>query len=151
MAQKGDNYSISKDIQGYYKGLVELRWRAGQQLSLARKAIKNPSQEIGGNGEPVEVENFRMLLNQLVDQYFYKFDRRNDVEKPECIKDNDYPPNVEDAVNYAFEDCQKIYYKISKLQEKLGHTSIASQEWEETENKGGKKTADKIEEKLRDK
>lgn len=151
MARKSDNYSIGKDIQGYYRGLVELRWQAGQKLSLARKALKRPQNQLGETGEPEEIEEFRRMLNQLIDQYFYKFGRRKDVEKPKCIKDESYPPDVEDAVDYTFEDCEKIYYKISELQEKLGHTSIATQEWEETENKGGKKTADEIEEKLSDK
>lgn len=133
MVRKSDNYSTEMTLQQYVKYGLRLRLRAGNALN------QNEKQE------------FTEVLNNLYAEYYHKFERRDDVERPEWASKKS--AGIEQPVNISqlnFERRKALYFQICKLQERLGHTKIETQEMESKAPIGGKKKADEIEEEAKE-
>ena len=127
--KQSDNYSTDNTIVQYLKFSLEARVRAGVALDRKNK------------------QEFQQQLARLHREYFTKFKLRSDIDRPsfaEAEKFGYTQPKEISKLN--FRQQKILYYQILKLQELLGHTSIETREWEEKDNKGGKKVADEIDE-----
>lgn len=131
-----DNWSMDQDLKAYVRHVVNLRVKTGQMLSELDGQVVSDQSE------------FNKHLSELYQLYFNKFQNRDDVNRPGFAEDQvlgqTFPKDVR-----KLNDQQKkaLYYRIAELQEKLGHTTISSQDWSE-EGQGGKSVADEIEEEV---
>lgn len=126
---KTENWSVDKEIPAYLRYLVNQRVRAGQLMSQNRR--NDLSEE--------DKEVFRQILSELYELYFNKFELRKDVNRPNYAEKENYGSQIPvDVYDLNWQQCIALYYRVAELQEKLGHTTIASQEWEEGEGIGGK-------------
>lgn len=131
------NYEFSEDDKRFLRYLIRLRMETSKAMFLAEDSIGQPGQiNIDQTGQVKEIKLFKRRLNQLLEQYYWRFDKRNDVDRPDSLEDNteEGMPRVD---NLEFKECKKVYYRIAELQEKLGHTTIESKEREE-DGVGGK-------------
>lgn len=114
--RQSDDYSTDKVIIQYLKYGLEARVQAGHALD------QNNNQE------------FKKWLNRLYREYFSKFQKRSDVERPEWAVTEmlgiKQPRSVDDM---NMQQCRALYQVICDLQEKLEHTSIESADWENEE------------------
>jgi len=110
-----ENYSTEYHSAGYYRTLVELRLQANKLLTKL-EFDKDPSTQ----------QEFKQVLSLLAKEMGSKYQRREDVEKPELLKEkeslnmNDVPVNK----------CRSLLDSFRDLQEKLGITSMAKNEYE---------------------
>lgn len=99
--------------------------------------------------ESKERLEFKQNLQEFYELYFSKFNNRDDVERPgwaekEMLNGVKVP---EDVTEMNWQRSKALYYIVCELQEKLGHTTIESDEWEE-EGIGGKDIAEENKKKL---
>lgn len=75
---------------------------------------------------------FRAKLQGLYVMYGQKFNQRKDVQLPESLRDQ-IGDTVErtDIRELEFDQCVDLFLKIRELQEKLGHTALESEVYEE--------------------
>lgn len=117
---------LKGDIQGVYRYFVKLRVMTGEAMHNAKNQTTiNPENLV--NGDPETEAEFKDYLARLFDYYKYKFEKRNDVDLPEFIDDLD---DV-DVRDLSFAEAEKLYHSIAKLQEKLGHLSVARGQYTE--------------------
>jgi len=114
MAERTDNYSTRFVSQGYYSYLVELRAKCNMLLT-----------ELDSSQDTDTQQEFKQMLTLLVREMNPKFDRREDMERPEILEDRD----TLDMTAVGINDCRVILRKITALQERLGITSMAKNEY----------------------
>lgn len=122
---------LKGDIQGVYRYFVRLRVLTGEAMHNAKNTTTvNPEQLI--NGVPQEEAEFTDYLARLFDYYKYKFEKRNDVELPDfaVTEDGDLDEGLE-VRDLSFGEAESLYHCIAKLQEKLGHLSVARGQYTE--------------------
>lgn len=137
MMARSDNYSFRQDDKQFLRYLIRLRQRASKAMFMCEEAIQTPGQpNVSASGELEELKLFKRTLNQLLVDYYWRFEKRKDVDRPNALQESVESgiPRVDDL---NFTECRKVFYRIAELQEKLGHTSIESKEREET-GVGGK-------------
>ena len=115
MAERTDNYSTRFVSQGYYSYLVELRAKCNMLLT-----------DLDSNQDTATQKEFKQMLTLLVREMNPKFDRREDMERPEILEERDSL----DMTGIGMNDCRIILRKITALQERLGITSMAKNEYE---------------------
>jgi len=114
MAERTDNYSTRFVSQGYYSYLVELRAKCNMLLT-----------ELDSSQDTDTQQEFKQMLTLLVREMNPKFDRREDMERPEILEARD----TLDMTAVGINDCRVILRKITALQERLGITSMAKNEY----------------------
>lgn len=113
--ERSENYSTRFVSQGYYSWLVELRAHCNMLLT-----------ELDSTQDLDTQKEFKKNLTLLVREMESKYQRRKDIDKPEVLDDkNDY--NMSDV---DLNDCREVLQSIRNLQEKLGITSMARNEYE---------------------
>lgn len=114
MAERTKNYSTQFVSQGYYSYLVELRAKCNMMLT-----------ELDASQDIEKQEEFKQMLTLLVREMNPKFDRREDMERPEELEDRD---NL-NMSNVGLDSCREILREVTTLQERLGITSMAKNEY----------------------
>jgi hypothetical protein len=111
--KQSDNESTDMVIPQYVKFGLKQRVLAGKALNEGDR------------------EKFKEHLSLLYNEFFSKFYKRDDVERPSFAEKeglvNKEPVNVG---NLNWTQQKSLYFQICKLQEKLEYTSIESSEWE---------------------
>lgn len=115
MAERTENYSTRFVSQGYYSYLVELRAKCNMLLT-----------DFDSSQDPEIQDEFKQMLTLLVREMNPKFDRREDMDRPETLENRDRL----DMGSVGMDECREILRKVSKLQERLGITSMAKNEYE---------------------
>lgn len=119
-----DNYSTEYHSVGYYKTLVELRLQANKLLT-----------ELEFDSDTETQKRFKQVLSLLAKEMESKYQRRDDLEKPDELQDRDNFNMSQVSVN----DARNILNSFRNLQEKLGITSMAKAEYEMDEKGAVKK------------
>jgi hypothetical protein len=83
---------------------------------------------------PEVQEQFKQHLSLLAKEMSPKYQRREDVDKPDVLEDNEGVALTDVSVK----ECQELLASFRDLQEKLGITSMARNEYEVSQ-KGVKK------------
>ena len=109
--KRTDNYSTDFISQDYYSYLVELRKICNYILTLAEKET-----------DPEIQDDFFWHLKLLVREMEPKYERRQDIDKPEELKKEVEELNLREG--------QSILSSVSTLQERLGITSMARNDYE---------------------
>jgi len=112
---RSDNYSTEFISQGYYRTLVDARMMANQLLT-----------KLEFEQDPGVQSEFKRVLSFLAKEMEPKYMRREDMEKPDELKNLD---NY-DLSGVGLNDCREILKSFRQLQEKLGITSMARREYE---------------------
>lgn len=124
--KRSDNYSTRFVSQGYYSYLVELRADCNILLT-----------DLDFDEDPKTQREFKRSLTLLVREMNPKFDRREDMDRPEELKDRGNR-NMSDV---SLDSCRKILRELTTLQERVGITSMAKNEYEMDEMGAEKKDA----------
>lgn len=122
--KRTDNYSTEYISSDYYSTLVEARMEANYLLT-----------QLEFSEDPDIQTRFKQVMSFLTKEMLEKYQRREDVEKPDAIQKVDFIDMQELDVN----DCRKILASIRDLQEKLGITSMARNDYEMDEKGAVKK------------
>lgn len=122
---RSDNYNTDYTSHTYYRTLVEWRQKANYLLT-----------RVEANKDPELQEEFKWFMKLLIREMKPKYMRREDVEKPDELENSD--KKVEDM---SLKELREVLENICILQEKLGITSRATQEWE-MEEKGAENKED---------
>lgn len=117
--ERSDDYETEFVSNNYYQTLVDARLEANKMLTKL-EAEKDPEVQ----------ERFKRVLSFLAKEMEAKYQRRSDKEKPEILQRDDY-----DMTDVGLDDCREILQDFRDLQEKLGITSMARQQYQ-TEKKG---------------
>lgn len=112
MAEKTQNYSTDFVSRDYYAYLVNLRVKANQEL-VAAQTRKDLERQ----------EDFKTAMKLLVREMRPKYLRREDIERPEILDEK----RVEDM---SIKELDQLLMDFSRLQEALGITSMAKNEFE---------------------
>lgn len=124
--KKSDNMQLKMDIGDYLRALVKMRVETVQLLSYTKK---HPKMKM--DGQTVE-KMFEERLDMLYNQYFDKFENRDDVERPEFAEDEMLGKKMpRDVSELSFTQKKVLFRTLAELQEKLGHTTIEGNEWVE--------------------
>lgn len=116
MSERTGNFSTQANIARYVQYLLELRLQAGQALQENR------------------MQDFQGKLSQLYQEYFAKFDKREDIDRPEWAEQQRAGVKSPENISQLNTERQKsLFIQICKLQESLGHTSIETEDWKQTE------------------
>lgn len=126
-------------IKRYVVFLVKKRVEVTDKFQEAKKSRIESKERL----------EFKQNLQEFYELYFSKFNNRDDVERPgwaekEILNDVKVP---EDVTEMNWQRSKALYYIVCQLQEKLGHTTIESDEWKE-EGIGGKDIAEENKKKL---
>jgi len=126
-------------IKRYVVFLVKKRVEVTDKFQEAKKSRIESKERL----------EFKQNLQEFYELYFSKFNNRDDVERPgwaekEILNGVKVP---EDVTEMNWQRSKALYYIVCQLQEKLGHTTIESDEWEE-EGIGGKGIAEENKKKL---
>lgn len=114
MASPSDNWKADVTIQEYVRLGLKMRVEAGNAL------------------DSEDEEKFREWLSRFYREYFDKFDRRNKIERPEfAVTESLGVMQPRPIQELNMEQCKALYFRVCRLQEKLGHTSIETREWEQ--------------------
>jgi hypothetical protein len=122
--KRTDNYSTEYISSDYYSTLVEARMEANYLLT-----------QLEFSEDPDIQKRFKQVMSFLTKEMLEKYQRREDVEKPDAIQEVDFIDMQELDVN----DCRKVLASIRDLQEKLGITSMARNDYEMDEKGAVKK------------
>ena len=122
--KRTDNYSTEYISSDYYSTLVDARMHANYLLT-----------ELEFNEDPETQERFMKTMSFLTKEMEKKYQRRKDVEKPEVLEEMDTVNVQELTVN----QCRTVLDTIRDLQEKLGITSMARNDYEMDEKGAVKK------------
>lgn len=112
MAERTQNYSTDFVSRDYYAYLVNLRVKANQEL-VAAQTRKDLERQ----------EDFKTAMKLLVREMRPKYLRREDIERPEILDEK----RVEDM---SIKELDELLMNFSRLQEALGITSMARNEFE---------------------
>ena len=128
--QKSGEFDTTHEVVSLLTQLVELRNDTYISLKKAERQ-KNRGQYNARGHVPAEQE-FNDLLDVLLLNYYNKFEKGS-VDIPEDIEDQleETMPEV-DSLS-SFKDKKKLFHRINKLMEDLGHTSF---EIEKRKDKG---------------
>jgi len=124
MADRTDNYSTDYHSAGYYQKLVELRMQANKLLT-----------ELEFSSEPDTQERFKRVLSLLAKEMEPKYQRRKDMDEPSILEENESL----DMSKVDVKTCGELLRSFTDLQEKLGITSMAKNEYEVQEKGAVKK------------
>jgi len=124
MADKTQNYSTDYHSAGYYRTLVELRLQSNKLLT-----------ELQFDADPERQKQFKRVLSLLAKEMAPKYQRREDTEKPDALKKD----VALDLSNIDVNECADLLRSFRDLQEKLGITSMASNEYKVDEKGAVKK------------
>ena len=136
MAQRSQNERLKEELRGYYAGLVRGGRRAADAMYAAEAQKRNPNSVVNMyqlNTDSYE-NKFRQILQRLYTEYAYKFEKRNDVEVPDDLREKlgmGENPHEGDIFDLEWEECKQLLWKIKELQERLGHTSLETNEYTE--------------------
>jgi len=122
--KRTENYSTEYISSDYYSTLVEARMEANYLLTQLEFTQDKKIQD-----------RFKQTMSFLTKEMEKKYQRREDVEKPEPIKNVDHINMNDLSVN----DCRNVLASIRDLQEKLGITSMARNDYEMDEKGAVKK------------
>lgn len=112
MAERTQNYSTDFVSRDYYAYLVNLRVKANQEL-VAAQTRKDLERQ----------EDFKTAMTLLVREMRPKYLRREDIERPKILDEK----RVEDM---SIKELDELLMDLSRLQEALGITSMAKNEFE---------------------
>jgi len=124
--ERSDDYETEFVSNNYYQTLVDARLEANKMLT-----------KLEAENDPAVQERFKRVLSFLAKEMEAKYQRRSDKEKPEILQDRD-DYNMTDV---GLDDCRQILQDFRDLQEKLGITSMARQQYQ-TSKKGAVKKDD---------
>jgi len=116
-----DNYSTDYISTSYYQTLVDYRQQANFLLT-----------QVESSKDVDKQQEFKWFMKLLVREMKPKYQRREDVDKPEVLSKK----RVEDM---SLKELRKVLENICLLQEKLGITSRAKSEYELKEKGAVKK------------
>jgi len=122
--KRTENYSTEYASVGYYKFLVNLRLEANKLLTEFEFSNQKKSQD-----------DFKKVLSMLAKEMEPKYQRREDTEKPDVLEDRD----DFDMSDVNINDCRSLLQSFRDLQEKLGITSMARNDYEMDEKGAVKK------------
>jgi len=113
------NYEYEKqqsgEVQAYHRGM--LRYTVETIDSLKDLESRNDIEA---------QQRFKDNVNGLAKFYYYRFNKQGvDVERPEIIEDEELDGPA-DLTSADVSECKKVFYKIQKLQDELGHTTVES-------------------------
>jgi hypothetical protein len=117
--ERSDDYETEFVSNNYYQTLVDARLEANKLLTKL-EAEKDPEVQ----------ERFKRVLSFLAKEMEAKYQRRSDKDKPEILQRDNY-----DMTGVGLDDCREILQDFRDLQEKLGITSMARQQYQ-TRKKG---------------
>lgn len=113
------NYEYEKqktgELQAYHRGMMRYTVETIDSLK-----------DLESRNNIDDQERFKDNVNGLAKFYYYRFNKQGvDVERPDVMEDDelDGPANLTTA---SVKDCKKIFYKIQKLQDELGHSTLES-------------------------
>jgi len=109
--KKSENYKTDFVSRDYYSYLVELRQECNYLFISTQK-----------ENDPNIQEQFKWSLKLLVWEMKPKYLRRQDEDMPDALE--------KDVQNCTMRECEIILESINRLQEKLGITSKAREEYE---------------------
>lgn len=110
-----DNYSTEYISSGYYTQLVEARMEANKLLT-----------KLEFEEDPEIQSRFKRVLSFLAKEMEKKYQRREDLDKPDELSKLDNYDMSQLNVN----ECRQVLESFRDLQEKLGITSMARNEYE---------------------
>lgn len=111
---RSNNYSTDYISQGYYQRLVDTRMKCNQ---LSTKLETETDEKLN--------LQFKQYLSFLAKELVPKYQRREDKELPEILKDKEHLQLTQLNVN----ECRTILRDFNDLMEKLGIVSKANQEY----------------------
>jgi len=117
--ERSDDYETEFVSNNYYQTLVDARLEANKMLT-----------KLEAENDPAVQERFKRVLSFLAKEMEAKYQRRSDKEKPEILQRDNY-----DMTDVGLDDCREILQDFRDLQEKLGITSMARQQYQ-TSKKG---------------
>jgi len=119
-----DNYSTEYQNAEYYRRLVDLRMEANKLLT-----------ELQFDQDRDTQRRFKKVLSFLAKEMEPKYQRRTDMEKPKILERDAELDMSKVEVN----QCAELLEDFRDLQEKLGITSMARNEYELDEKGAVKK------------
>lgn len=117
--ERSDDYETEFVSNNYYQTLVDARLEANKMLT-----------KLEAENDPAVQERFKRVLSFLAKEMESKYQRRSDKEKPDILQRDNY-----DMTDVGLDDCREILQDFRDLQEKLGITSMARQQYQ-TSKKG---------------
>jgi len=117
--ERSEDYETEFVSNNYYQTLVDARLEANKMLT-----------KLEAENDPAVQERFKRVLSFLAKEMEAKYQRRTDKEKPEILQRDKY-----DMTDVGLDDCREILQDFRDLQEKLGITSMARQQYQ-TSKKG---------------
>jgi len=117
--ERSDDYETEFVSNNYYQTLVDARLEANKMLT-----------KLEAENDPAVQQRFKRVLSFLAKEMEAKYQRRSDKEKPEILQRDNY-----DMTDVGLDDCREILQDFRDLQEKLGITSMARQQYQ-TSKKG---------------
>jgi len=112
--ERSDDYETEFVSNNYYQTLVDARLEANKMLT-----------KLEAENDPAVQERFKRVLSFLAKEMEAKYQRRSDKEKPEILQRDNY-----DMTDVGLDDCREILQDFRDLQEKLGITSMARQQYQ---------------------
>lgn len=117
--ERSEDYETEFVSNNYYQTLVDARLEANKMLT-----------KLEAENDPAVQQRFKRVLSFLAKEMEAKYQRRSDKEKPEILQRDNY-----DMTDVGLDDCREILQDFRDLQEKLGITSMARQQYQ-TSKKG---------------
>ena len=112
MAERTENYSTDFVARGHYDYVVKLRMKANELLTKAEFEMDQESEE-----------QFRKIMKVFVREMSPKYIRRKDIDRPKLLEEK----RVE---NMSLNELETVLQDLIRLQEALGITSMAKNEYE---------------------
>jgi len=122
--KRTDDYSTDYHSSNYYRMLVDLRMQSNKLLT-----------ELQFDEDRETQEKFKRVLSMLAKEMEPKYQRRTDVNKPQVLEEVDEL----DLSSVSVKKCSKLLHSFTDLQEKLGITSMAKNDYELDEKGAVKK------------